>query len=102
MAVRSVLGMQQLPDDETAILDFERHWYRSRGRKEDAILTTFGCSPTTYYAQLNALIDRDEALAVDPMLVRRLRRLRTARRKARTSARVTAPRRLEFMPYRDA
>jgi hypothetical protein len=37
---------------------------------------------------LNRLIDRPEALAYDPMLVRRLRRLRDSRRRRRVAARL--------------
>jgi hypothetical protein len=37
---------------------------------------------------LNALVDRPEALAADPMLVKRLRRLRSARQKARAARRL--------------
>lgn len=78
--------MDQLTDDQAAILDFERQWFRHRGHKEDAVLETFGWSTTRYYAVLNALIDSEVALAADPMLVRRLRRMRSARRKARSSS----------------
>jgi hypothetical protein len=40
-------------------------------------------SPSTYYRRLRALVDRPEALAADPLLVRRLRRDRTERRRRR-------------------
>ena len=46
------------------------------GAKETAIRDRFGLSPTRYYQVLNALVDRPAALAADPLLVRRLRRLR--------------------------
>ena len=45
-------------------------------------------SSTRYYQVLNALIDRPEALAVDPMLVKRLRRLRSARQRQRSARRL--------------
>ena len=41
-----------------------------------------------YYQVLNALVDRPEALAADPMLVKRLRRLRASRQKARAARRL--------------
>ena len=46
------------------------------------------CPSTRYYQVLNALIDRPEALAFDPLLVRRLRRLRAARQRARSARRL--------------
>lgn len=65
------------------ILDFERDWWRHPGRKERAIRERFGLSAARYYQLLNRLIDDPEAERHDPMLVKRLRRLRTARRAQR-------------------
>jgi hypothetical protein len=48
----------------------------------------FGMSAPNYYRVLNALVDRPEALAADPMLVKRLRRLRASRQKARAARRL--------------
>lgn len=70
------------------LLDFERTWWKLAGPKERAIRERFGLSAARYYQVLNKLIDEPEALAYDPMLVRRLRRLRTARRKARFARRM--------------
>lgn len=72
------------------ILDFEREWWRHAGAKEQAILEFFDVSPTRYYQLLNQLIDTDEALTYDPMLVKRLRRLRAARQRQRAEQRVSA------------
>jgi hypothetical protein len=36
---------------------------------------------------LNALIDKPEALAADPLLIKRLRRLRTSRQRTRAARR---------------
>jgi hypothetical protein len=66
------------------MLTFERQWWRSAGAKETAIRERFGVTPTRYYQILNALIERPEALAADPLLIRRLRRLRSARRRGRS------------------
>lgn len=77
-----------LTDDETAILDFERHWWKYPGAKEQAIRDTFGCSPTRHYQLVNAIIDKPAALAYDPLLVRRLIRLRDARAGQRSSRRL--------------
>ena len=71
-----------------AILAFERHWWKYAGAKEQAIRDQFQMSATRYYQVLNALIDRPEALAHDPLLVKRLRRLRAARQRARSARRL--------------
>jgi uncharacterized protein DUF3263 len=70
------------------ILDFERSWWSSPTQKEAAVRGRFGMSPARYYQLLNRLIDRPEALAYDPMLVRRLRRVREARRRKRFARRL--------------
>jgi hypothetical protein len=69
---------------EHEMLTFERQWWRQAGAKETAIRDRFGVTPTRYYQVLNALVDRADALAADPLLVRRLRRLRTARQRQRS------------------
>ena len=70
---------------EHEMLTFERHWWRQAGAKETAIRDRFGVTPTRYYQVLNALVDRPDALAADPLLVRRLRRVRRARQRTRSS-----------------
>jgi hypothetical protein len=80
--------MGRLSDREAQILDFERQWWRYAGAKENAVAELFGISATQYYQVLGALIDRPEALAHDPMLVKRLRRLRYARQRARSARRL--------------
>jgi hypothetical protein len=72
------------------ILDFERSWWRFAGAKEQAIRDRFDLSTTRYYELLNALLDDSDALAYDPMLVRRLRRMRAARQRERAARRATA------------
>jgi hypothetical protein len=69
----------ELTGPERAILDFEKHWWRRPGAKEQAIRDTFDLSPTRYYQLLNALLDRPAAVAHDPALINRLRRLRAGR-----------------------
>ena len=61
------------------ILEFEGNWWRYAGAKEAAIKDLFDLSAPRYYQLLNDLIDRNDALAASPMLVKRLRRLREAR-----------------------
>ena len=70
------------------ILAFERQWWKYAGAKEQAIKELFDMSATRYYQVLNALIDNPDALAADPMLVKRLRRLRAAAQRARTRRRL--------------
>lgn len=70
------------------ILAFERQWWKYAGAKEQAIRELFDMSPTRYYQVLNALIDRQDALAADPMLIKRLRRLRSSRQRARAARRL--------------
>ena len=73
---------------EREILAFERQWWKYAGAKETAIRDLFDMSATRYYQTLNALIDRPEALVHDPMLVKRLRRLRTTRQRTRSARRL--------------
>ena len=68
---------------EQAILEFERSWWLAPVRKGDAIREQLDLSPSAYYRRLTALIDRPDALAADPLLVRRLRRSRDERRRTR-------------------
>jgi hypothetical protein len=79
---------EELSERDQAILAFERQWWRFAGAKEQAIRESFDMSATRYYQVLNALIDRESALAYDPLLVKRLRRLRTARQRARSARRL--------------
>lgn len=68
-----------LTDRDRAILALEVSWPRHSGSKEDAIRTQLGMSPARYYQLLWRLIDTEQALEHDPLLVRRLRRIRDAR-----------------------
>ena len=77
-----------LSDRDREILEFERHWWKYAGAKETAVRDKFDMSSTRYYQVLNALIDRPEALVADPMLVKRLRRLRTTRQRTRSARRL--------------
>src|SRR3954454_20810784 len=80
------LGALERRDRE--ILAFERQWWKYAGAKEQAIRELFDMSATRYYQVLNALIDTPEALAADPMLVKRLRRLRATRQRQRSARRL--------------
>jgi Protein of unknown function (DUF3263) len=77
-----------LTERERQVLAFERQWWRRPGAKEQAIRDLFGLSSTRYYQLLNNLLDNPDALAYDPVLVKRLRRLRATRTRTRTAGRV--------------
>ncbi len=77
-----------IDERDLAILAFERQWWKYAGAKEQAVRELFGMSATRYYQVLNALIDRPAALEADPMLVKRLRRVRAARQRARSARRL--------------
>lgn len=78
----------RLSERDQDILDFERQWWKYAGAKEAAVREKFDMSSTRYYQVLNALIDRSEALESDPLLVRRLRRLRSQRQRQRSARRL--------------
>ncbi|MEI7592457.1 MAG: DUF3263 domain-containing protein [Actinomycetes bacterium] len=72
-----------LTERDRSILDFERSWWTESGSKEAAIRERFELSAARYYQILNELLESDEAYEYDPLVVRRLRRLRDRRRRAR-------------------
>jgi hypothetical protein len=77
-----------LSERDREVLAFERQWWKYAGAKEQAVRELFDMSATRYYQVLNALIDSPAALAHDPMLVKRLRRMRSTRQRARTARRL--------------
>ena len=68
-----------LSERDLAVLEMERRTFRARGAKEQAVRDELDLSSTRYHQVLNALLDDPEALAADPVLVGRLRRLRAER-----------------------
>lgn len=89
----AALPADDLTDREREILAFEKQWWKYAGAKEQAIRELFDVSPTRYYQLVNRLIDKNAALEAEPMLVKRLRRLRTGRSRARSAPRLDAGRR---------
>ncbi len=85
MPISNSSGLSEL---EIKMLDFERQWWRYAGAKESAIKELFDLTPPAYYQMLNNLIDREDALLAEPILVKRLRRLRESRTAARSSTRL--------------
>lgn len=74
---------RDLTDLERRVVAFERSWWKRGGVKDQAIRDELGMSATRYYQVLGELLDLPSALAEDPMLIRRLRRRRDARRRER-------------------
>src|SRR6266496_6501611 len=81
-------GVDGLTRRDREILTFERQWWKYAGAKEQAVRELFDMSGTRYYQVLNALIDTPAALAADPLLVKRLRRLRASRQRQRSARRL--------------
>jgi hypothetical protein len=77
--------VRDLTDHERAILRFAARTWRYPGARDEAIIEEFGISPTRWAQQLNALLDDPAALAADPVLVNRLRRVRSQRHRARAA-----------------
>jgi len=77
-----------LSQRDAEILEFERHWWKYAGAKEQAVREKFDMSSTRYYQVLNPLIDRPDALESYPLLVRRLTRLRPSRQRQRSARRL--------------
>ncbi len=82
------LANSGLTELETKILEFERTWWRHAGAKESSIKELFNLTPPAYYQLLNNLIDRPAALMAEPLLVKRLLRLRDQRTAARSSTKL--------------
>lgn len=80
--------MTGLTRREHEILAFERQWWKYAGAKERAIRELFDMTATRYYQVLNALVDKQEAMRADPMLIKRLRRVRASRQRARSARRL--------------
>jgi hypothetical protein len=72
-----------LTDGDIAILDFEGSWWRQPQPKAVAIRTQLGITPARYYRRLAELVDSDEALSQAPLVILRLRRRRSERRRER-------------------
>lgn len=86
--VAPAAGPAALSERDARILEFENRWWQYAGAKEQAIRELFDMSATRYYQLLNAIIDLPAALEANPMLVKRLRRMREARQRARSAKRL--------------
>jgi hypothetical protein len=88
--------MEELSEQDKRILDFERSWWKHAGVKEQAIKDHFEVSATRYYQILNELLEKPAALDYDPILVKRLKRLRVYRQRQRVARLLGA----EYTPSR--
>src|SRR3954451_10364588 len=79
---------KELDRREREILAFESQWWKYAGAKEQAVRELFDMSPTRYYQVLNALMDKPEAMPAAPLLIKRLRRLRSGRQRSRAARRI--------------
>jgi hypothetical protein len=79
-----------LTDKEKAVLDFEASWWQEGGPKEVRIREQLELSPTRFYAILQELMESAEAMEYNPLVVRRMRRMRERRRRARYEGRSVA------------
>jgi len=87
-AVDPLRSGDALSERSRSILEFERQWWKYAGAKEQAIRELFDMSATRYYQVLNGLLDDPAALEFDPMLIKRLRRMRASRQRARSARRL--------------
>jgi hypothetical protein len=80
--------LPELDRHDLEILDFERQWWKYADTKEAGIRERLGLSTVRYYRRLNWIIDQPQAMAHDPLLVRRLSRTRLARQRDRSVRRL--------------
>ena len=71
---------QELSQRDRAILDFEQSWWESATPRDQAVREQFQLTESEYAEGLNQLVASEAALLAEPLLIRRLRRLRDRRR----------------------
>lgn len=81
-------GGTGLAELDAAILEFERTWFTYGGAKDHAIRERFDLSAGAYFQRLAVLLDDPRAYAHDPILIKRLRRIRDSRQRSRSDARI--------------
>jgi hypothetical protein len=80
--------LEPLTAREKEMLLLERKWFQYAGVKENFIRERWDISTTRYFQLLNQIIDKESALAWDPVTVNRLRRLRAERQRSRSARRL--------------
>lgn len=69
-----------LTDRDRAMLNLAGQRWNYAGNLEQRVRDEFGISLTRFWQLVNRLLDREDALAHDPVVVHRLRRIRATRR----------------------
>ncbi|MCQ9369075.1 DUF3263 domain-containing protein [Brevibacterium sp. 91QC2O2] len=77
-----------LTDFEAAVLEFEAQWPVYSGAKDRAIRESFDLGAADYFQALGALLDDPRAYIADPILIKRLRRIRDTRQHGRAAHRI--------------
>ena len=72
-----------LSERHAAMLDFERSWWNAERPRDQEVRARFQCSPEEYHRELTAVLEDPAAMEHDPLVVRRLKRLRVRARQAR-------------------
>jgi hypothetical protein len=72
-----------LTERQRAMIEFEGTWWQLDGTHADLVRARFSCGLEEYHHELYQLLDHPEALGVDPLVVRRLRRNQERRRRAK-------------------
>ena len=79
-------GLNDLSAIDQQILDFESRAPKAIALKEKAIRAELDISPVRYHQRLNVILELPEALAYNPVLVKRLLRKRGQREDIRRAA----------------
>lgn len=79
-----------LTEREQDILDFEQSWWSLSVPREQAVRDRFQLTETEYDELLEVLIATEAALEAEPLLVRRLRRMKDRRRQEHVARRTAA------------
>ncbi len=84
----AAVSAEPLTAVEKEILLLEQKWFKYQGVKANQIREKFDWTPTQYYQRLNALLDKEAALAWDPITVKRLKQKRRDRQLSRSARRL--------------
>lgn len=77
-----------LSDTDRAVLDLAARTYQQEGAREQAIHDQLGMTATRFWQSVNRLLDDPDAYRAQPVLIKRLRRVRDQRQADRTRRRL--------------
>lgn len=77
-----------LPADDLAILRFAGEWWADAAAKEQAMRERFGLEPVRFYQRVAVLVFEPAAVAAEPLICGRLRRIQERRARLRTRSTV--------------